>query len=92
MSSKSANYCASYESDGTGLLLLCEAELGNPVSELKSGRYDAQEIAEANSCISTFGKGCTRPAGWVDAAKVHQDLKDILVVSLFRCKALRDTP
>ena len=31
MSSKSANYCCPYNSGGQALLLLCEAELGNPM-------------------------------------------------------------
>lgn len=91
MSSKSANYCASYESDGTGLLLLCEAELGNPVSELTMGQYDAKELAESKQCISTFGKGRTRPSGWTDAEKVHGDLRGTLMVSFLEnssCKAL----
>lgn len=36
MSSKSANYCLSSMSGGTGLLLLCEAELGNPMYEVST--------------------------------------------------------
>lgn len=82
MSSKSANYCASDESDGTGLLLLCEAELGNPISELHIGHHNAKEIAEAKKCIGTFGKGRTRPSGWMDAGGVHEDLKGVLMVCL----------
>lgn len=34
LSTKSANYCLSGMSGGTGLLLLCEAELGNPMYEV----------------------------------------------------------
>lgn len=43
MSSKSANYCLSGMSGGTGLLLLCEAELGNPMYEVSSCFYNATE-------------------------------------------------
>lgn len=38
MSSKSANYCVAGMSGGTGLLLLCEAELGNPMYEVSAPR------------------------------------------------------
>ena len=46
ISTKSANYCVSSSSGNTGLLLLCEAELGNPMYELLTGDSGAKEAAE----------------------------------------------
>ena len=53
MSSKSANYCCPYTSGGTALLLLCEAELGDPVQILTDASYTADEDAKANGMFST---------------------------------------
>ncbi|KAK4547868.1 hypothetical protein LTR36_010587 [Oleoguttula mirabilis] len=75
MSSKSANYCCSYDSGGEALLLLCEAELGNPMQVLKDASYEAGEDAKEQGLYSTFGKGITGPKGWKDAACVHPSLK-----------------
>lgn len=83
ISTKSANYCFSEHSDGIGLLLLCEAELGNPVQELVRAAHDASETAKEAGCISTFGIGKITPQGWVDAGlKLGNDeLKGVLMVS-----------
>ncbi len=51
--SKSANYCCSHISGGTALLLLCEAELGDPMQTLTSASYTAGEDAKANGMFST---------------------------------------
>lgn len=61
MSSKSANYYASYVSGGHALLLLCEAELGKPIQELTQAQYDAGESAREKGYLSTWGKGITGP-------------------------------
>ena len=53
MSSKSANYCCPYISNGHALLLLCEAELGNPMHTLTNASYTAGEDAKANGMSST---------------------------------------
>jgi poly [ADP-ribose] polymerase len=53
MSSKSANYCCSYSSNGHALLLLCEAELGNPMQTLTNASYDAGENAKSKGLLST---------------------------------------
>jgi len=53
MSSKSANYCCPYISNGHALLLLCEAELGNPIQELTNASYTAGEDAKAKGMSST---------------------------------------
>jgi len=53
MSSKSANYCCSHISNGHALLLLCEAELGNPMQTLTAASYSADEDAKAKGMSST---------------------------------------
>ncbi|KAH7407017.1 poly polymerase catalytic domain-containing protein [Phaeosphaeria sp. MPI-PUGE-AT-0046c] len=74
MSSKSANYCNAYSSGGTALLLLCEAELGNPMHELTDASYTAGEDAKAKGLHSTWGKGHTGPSKWKDAKCVNGSL------------------
>ncbi|KAK0963911.1 hypothetical protein LTS01_019096, partial [Friedmanniomyces endolithicus] len=70
ISTKSANYCVSSSSGNTGLLLLCEAELGNPMYELLTGDSGAKEAAE---------KAGARHA-WVDAGDViTKELKGIMI-------------
>jgi poly [ADP-ribose] polymerase len=82
MSSKSANYCCSYNSGGTALLLLCEAELGDPVNELESSSYTAGEDAKAKGMCSTWGKGRVGPSKWKDAGCVHASLAGTMMVSV----------
>lgn len=82
MSSKSANYCCSYQSGGTALLLLCEAELGNPVHELTGASYSAGEDAKKNGMVSTLGKGRVGPSQWKDAGCVHPSLAGTMMVSV----------
>jgi poly [ADP-ribose] polymerase len=84
MSSKSANYCCSYSSGGTALLLLCEAELGNPMHELTDASYSAGEDAKAKGLHSTWGKGSTGPSKWKDAKCVNTTLAGCMMVSLCR--------
>ena len=82
ISSKSANYCCSGMSDDTGLLLLCEAELGKPMFELVDADYMAGErVAKIGGC-TTWGQGITVPSGWKDAAVVNESLKGVKIVSL----------
>ena len=81
ISSKSANYCASSMSGGTGLLLLCEAELGKPMYEIPTGSYMAEEEAKKKGCISTLGVGRTSPQGWTDGGFINEDLKGVQVVN-----------
>ena len=63
MSTKSAGYCSSHSSNGTALLLLCDAELGKPSLKLTNADYKAGDRAKASNCISTFGVGTTTPQG-----------------------------
>lgn len=81
MSSKSANYCASDQSGGTALLLLCEAKLGDPVLELTNASYTAGEDALAKGMTSTWGKGRVGPKLWKDAGCIHPSLVGTSMVS-----------
>ncbi|KAL1897016.1 hypothetical protein Sste5346_004219 [Sporothrix stenoceras] len=77
MSSKSAGYCASGISNGTGLLLLCEAKLGDPMQKLTQASYSAGDDAKAQGLYSTLGQGRTAPPAWKDASAVHKDLAGV---------------
>lgn len=79
VSSKSAGYCASYASRNTGLMLLCEVQLGNPMQELISGNYNAGEDAKASGKLATLGMGCTVPVGWKDANCVSSSLQGVIM-------------
>lgn len=81
MSSKSANYCCSYISGGEALLLLCDAELGQPMQELTDASYTAGEDAVAKGMWSTWGQGSTGPQGWKDAGCVHPSLAGVKMAS-----------
>lgn len=84
ISSKSAGYCCSYSTNGEGLLLLCEAELGDPIQELKQSSYHAGDTAKAGGMHSTKGMGSMAPMKWMDAGAVHKDLKGVQMVSTTR--------
>ncbi|UNI18506.1 NAD(+) ADP-ribosyltransferase [Purpureocillium takamizusanense] len=77
MSSKSAGYCCSGNSNGHALLLLCEAELGDPLQRLTHSSYNAGEDAVRNGMWSTLGQGSMGPSKWQDAGVVHESLKGI---------------
>ncbi|KAK4245549.1 poly polymerase catalytic domain-containing protein [Corynascus novoguineensis] len=77
MASKSANYCCSYISGGTALLLLCEAELGDPMQELVNASYNAGEDAKKKGMVATWGQGTTGPSKWKDASCVHPSLAGV---------------
>ncbi|KAK0702580.1 poly polymerase catalytic domain-containing protein [Apiosordaria backusii] len=79
MASKSANYCCSYQSGGTALLLLCEAELGDPMQELLHSSYNAASEAKQKGMISTWGKGRNGPLAWKDAGCVEPSLKGVMM-------------
>ncbi|KAL4765399.1 putative poly(ADP)-ribose polymerase PARP [Aspergillus foveolatus] len=79
MSSKSANYCWSHNSDHKALLLLGDVELGDPIYELYHSDYNAGENAKKEGKIATLGKGRSIPAGWKDAGCIHPHLKGIQV-------------
>ncbi|KAF4975387.1 hypothetical protein FZEAL_7817 [Fusarium zealandicum] len=79
MSSKSAGYCCSFVSNGEALLLLCEAELGDPIQKLTSASYTAGTDAKNQGMHSTWGQGRTGPSKWVDAGMVHDSLKGVKI-------------
>ncbi|KAL8838167.1 MAG: hypothetical protein Q9176_005250 [Flavoplaca citrina] len=79
ISSKSAQYCQPGMSGSTGLLLLCEAELGKPMYEIPTGDSMAEEQAKKHKCISTLGVGRTAPRGWKDAGFVHDSLEGVQI-------------
>ncbi|KAI1076768.1 PARP-domain-containing protein [Whalleya microplaca] len=79
MSSKSANYCWPHISNGHALLLLCEAELGDPMQELTDASYSAAEDAKSKGMLSTWGQGSTGPTRWKDAECVHPSLKGVKI-------------
>ncbi|KAL2159038.1 hypothetical protein VTH06DRAFT_2797 [Thermothelomyces fergusii] len=79
MASKSANYCCSYISGGTALLLLCEAELGDPMQKLVDASYHAGEEAKKKGMVSTWGQGSTGPKKWKDASCVHPSLAGVMM-------------
>ncbi len=81
VSSKSAQYCQPGMSGDTGLLLLCEAELGKPMYEIPTGNPNAQEEAKKHKAISTLGVGKIAPLGWADGELVHEGLKGVQLVS-----------
>lgn len=80
MSSKSANYCCPYISDGHALLLLCEAELGDPMQTLQHAMSNAGKEAKKQGVYSTWGQGRTGPKGWKDAKCVHPSLAGTMMV------------
>lgn len=84
MSSKSANYCASFTSGGTALLLLCEAELGKPPLKLTDSDYEAGTRAKENGSISTWGVGQTAPRVWKDASCINKNLKGVMMPDVIR--------
>ncbi|KAF4453009.1 poly ADP-ribose polymerase [Fusarium austroafricanum] len=77
MSSKSAGYCCHWNSGGEALLLLCEAELGDPLQKLTDSDYHAGTNAKNKGMHSTWGQGKTGPSEWMDAGVVHENLKGI---------------
>lgn len=81
MSSKSANYCCPHDSGRQALLLLCEAELGNPMQVLTDAQYDAGSTAKQKGMISTWGQGLTAPKGLKDAGFLHPSLEGVKIVS-----------
>jgi poly [ADP-ribose] polymerase 2/3/4 len=87
MSSKSANYCASYSSGGTGILLLCEAELGTPPLKLLDADYNAEKRVKDGGYLSTLGQGQTGPSQWKDAKCVHENLAGVSMPDFGAAKA-----
>ncbi|KAI1467488.1 PARP-domain-containing protein [Daldinia caldariorum] len=79
MSSKSANYCFPSISNGHALLLLCEAELGDPIHTLTHASSTAAEDSKSKGMLSTWGQGETGPSKWKDAECIHPSLKGVKI-------------
>lgn len=77
MSTKSANYCYASMSQNTGLLLLCEAELGKPMLKLTNADSNAGERAAKEGHLATWGVGGTAPKAWKDAGCLHENLEGV---------------
>ncbi|KAF8174472.1 PARP-domain-containing protein [Mycena galopus ATCC 62051] len=69
MVSKSFNYCHSYLSNDTGLLLLCEV-VARPFYEQKDANYQADLDCAKAGKRTTKGLGRSAPAHWTDAGAV----------------------
>ena len=82
VSSKSAQYCSAGMSGGTGILMLVEAELGDPKYEIPDGDSNAEEEAKKRKCVSTLGVGQQAPQGWVDGKIIHDKLEGVSLVSV----------
>ena len=82
VSSKSAQYCSAGMSGGTGILMLVEAELGDPKYEIPDGDSNAEEEAKKRKCVSTLGVGQQAPQGWVDGKIIHDNLEGVSLVSI----------
>lgn len=66
MMSKSANYCYAHLSNGTGILLLCEAAV-KPFNELQNALYNADQECKKHNALATKGVGRFQPVDWQDA-------------------------
>lgn len=76
-SSKSANFCCPYNSGNMGLLLLCDAELGDPMLELYDVDYMAGMTAKKDGKIATMGQGRSIPCGWKDGGCLNPRLQGV---------------
>ena len=72
MMSKSAGYCHSHLSDGTGLMLLCEVA-AKPFHELVHSDYNADASCKNAGKRVTKGVGRVQPSGWKDAGEALEN-------------------
>lgn len=64
-------------SNNTGLLLLCETQLGDPMLELTDADYNAALKCKQQGRLATKGIGKTAPIDWEDASVVHKRMKGV---------------
>ena len=81
MSTKSAKYCRTSPGNTTGLLLLCEAELGDNMLQLYARDTSASNTVKAKGAYSVQGVGLTDIPAWKDAGCVHPSLAGVKMVS-----------
>ncbi|PKY01168.1 poly polymerase [Aspergillus campestris IBT 28561] len=92
ISSKSAGYTCSYNSGGTGLLLLCDVELGDPMLELNDSNYNADSEVKKAGKYATLGRGSSIPGAWTDAGCVHDSLRGVQMPDSSVATAARKGP
>jgi poly [ADP-ribose] polymerase len=78
VASESAKHCST-ASDA--LLLLCEANLGDPIQTLTEVTPEAGIDARLQGLLSTRVQGKKGPRKWIDAGCVHENLKGVQMVS-----------
>lgn len=79
--SKSAAYCDPWTSNQLGLLLLCEAQLGDPSYIRTDHEYHANASMRKKGLISTkmMTDPSNEPPKWIDAGVVNPDLKTAFI-------------
>lgn len=75
--SKSASYCDPWNTDQTGLLLLCETQLGDPSYIRSDHECNAAASMRKKGLISTkmMTDPMNDPASWLDAAAFNADIR-----------------
>lgn len=61
-------------------MLLCEAQLGDPMFELNRSDYNAAENCAKANALATKGLGRSVPLKWEDASVVNESLKGVKMV------------
>ena len=62
-------------------MLLCEAQLGDPMYECRGPDYHAATKCKQAGHLATKGLGRTAPLKWEDASVVSEELKGVQMVS-----------
>lgn len=73
------------------LLLLCDAELGDPMLELKHSDYLAGEKVAEQGKYATLGQGRDVPTGWKDASVLGSHLKGVRMPDTTLGQSQRDS-
>ncbi|RPB10578.1 PARP-domain-containing protein [Morchella conica CCBAS932] len=81
VSSKSCEYVYPSISGGAALLLLCEAQLGDPPFGCHDHCSDAAKKSKAGGSLSTWAMGVNQPKGWKDAGAISEEFKGVKMVS-----------
>ena len=79
--SKSAAYCDPWTSGQTGLLLLCETQLGDPAYVRRDHEYNAADSMKKKGLISTkmAENPANEPLKWMDAGVANTELNGTLM-------------
>ncbi|RPA82996.1 PARP-domain-containing protein [Ascobolus immersus RN42] len=72
MVTKSANYCGASASGNTGLLMLCETQVGNPMYELAQANYNADKGCLDAGRVATKGCGQRVPKSWMECSELGE--------------------